>query len=207
MSRDRKLPPHEAWDAVEKTAIEQEAARVHELSDQALDEELAARKIDPKALRDRGEAFAAQLAARSSRRNDALPARAEARDHPHARWVWLAPAAVFAVLIGLALLNAASVVAWFEPSHEPVGPDIARDAALAPTPFERAAKLREQALAACDQELWSACKEGLDEAQRLDPAGEGDVRVQQARDDIYIAQRSDGGVIDWKNEKKEPKKK
>ncbi|HEX8794248.1 MAG TPA: hypothetical protein VF765_25065 [Polyangiaceae bacterium] len=53
--------------------------------------------------------------------------------------------------------------------------------APAPAPLEQAALLRRQALAACDVRDFSACSAKLDEAKRLDPAGESDPRVVAAR--------------------------
>jgi hypothetical protein len=57
----------------------------------------------------------------------------------------------------------------------------------APPPPHSARALREEALEACDQARWDACKAKLDEARELDPAGEEDPRVQKARRAIEAA--------------------
>jgi hypothetical protein len=48
-------------------------------------------------------------------------------------------------------------------------------------PEVRAAKLREEAQAACGEGAWRKCENKLNHAQRLDPAGESDPRVQALR--------------------------
>ncbi len=50
-----------------------------------------------------------------------------------------------------------------------------------PTPRERAARLRALASEACDHARWQDCLDRLDEAQPLDPAGDGDPQIQDLR--------------------------
>jgi RNA polymerase sigma factor (sigma-70 family) len=50
-----------------------------------------------------------------------------------------------------------------------------------PTPEERAAELRQDALKKCDGRAWQECLDGLDAARALDPAGDGDPSVKAAR--------------------------
>ena len=76
----------------------------------------------------------------------------------------------------LAALGVAGVLLWVygrgsrEPvAHEPVRPVPSE---IAPTPAERAAGIRQDALAACDRFAWSACVDGLDRAREIDPAGD-----------------------------------
>jgi hypothetical protein len=57
------------------------------------------------------------------------------------------------------------------------------------TPGERAAKLRDEGLAACSSQLWEACEKRLDDAKQLDPEGEKDPRVVEARKAIVRARR------------------
>jgi hypothetical protein len=52
--------------------------------------------------------------------------------------------------------------------------------------------LRDDAFGACADSLWALCDRKLDEAQKLDPGGESDARVQAARKAAY-----DGTHPDW----------
>lgn len=103
------------------------------------------------------------------------------------RWMkerWLAE------LAAVAALAVAALVLWKflrrppEPEVMPVpAPD--KTAPLPPpevTPLERARALRAEALKKCDAADHRGCLEGLDEARRLDPAGDLEPAVQQARE-------------------------
>lgn len=57
---------------------------------------------------------------------------------------------------------------------------IAHDPQVLPAEPE-ALRLRKEALGACDAQRWTLCIAGLDEAQRLDPAGDSAPTVQNAR--------------------------
>ena len=46
--------------------------------------------------------------------------------------------------------------------------------------------LRDEAEAKCQLKLWGACEASLDEAQRIDAAGEGEERVQRLRNRWYV---------------------
>lgn len=50
-----------------------------------------------------------------------------------------------------------------------------------PSPLDRARALRADALRKCDQREWQGCVDGLDEAARLDPAGDTAPEVVEAR--------------------------
>jgi hypothetical protein len=96
------------------------------------------------------------------------------------RPVWLAAAMLGALLLVLALMNGAAIVATFK--GETIRPDDDRFPwKAAPTPAERAASLRDQALAACDGAQWTECASKLDQARAIDPAGETAPRVAAAR--------------------------
>jgi len=56
---------------------------------------------------------------------------------------------------------------------------------------ERAAAFREQAFKACGQQMWTLCEQKLDEAKKIEPEGESDPRVQQARGAIASALHND----------------
>ena len=109
---------------------------------------------------------------------------------------WMAELAAVAVLTGVVL-----VVVWFvlrgsEAPVAPIGPDVPSPSVgpapprvvpgppptgVAGNPLERAARLRAEALRACVAEQWSDCLDGLDAAQRLDPAGDEAAAVRDAR--------------------------
>jgi hypothetical protein len=97
--------------------------------------------------------------------------------------MWLV-AATF--LLALMALAGAGVVAYLRRPHiEPIGPD--KDWVPRPPPSEVAGKLRDEAIGACDEHLWGLCRDKLDEAKTIDPAGENEARVQSARKRIAWA--------------------
>jgi hypothetical protein len=168
MSSKKKLPPHEAWDALEKMALHDEAERVGALSDAELDAELAEEGMDPKALRARGAALAAQLKASAPAPVVPLPAKAP----PRKRWAALLLAATLAALVvAVALPMAVSVVGKGNNTQE------------------RASALRRDALRACGERRWLDCRRGLDSAKGLDPEGEQSDEIKRARRAIEAALR------------------
>lgn len=102
---------------------------------------------------------------------------------------WRAELAAVAILLTLAF------VAWRllrEPAPQAITPEpdvVAPPDHVGPAPLpeppsapERAAALRREALEACAEERWQPCLDQLDEARRLDPAGEAATEVQRARE-------------------------
>ncbi len=59
-----KLPPDQAWDALMRMWLEDEAERVRKLTDEELDRELRARGVDPREVDARADALLAKLQAR-----------------------------------------------------------------------------------------------------------------------------------------------
>jgi RNA polymerase sigma factor (sigma-70 family) len=113
------------------------------------------------------------------------------------RWMkerWLAELAAVAVLAALAF------VAWRflrrpdeleMPEARPDDPKgVPSLAPTAPSPLERARELRADALRKCDALAWQACLDGLDEAARLDPAGNTAPDVAAARERAEEALKS-----------------
>jgi len=97
---------------------------------------------------------------------------------------WQAELAAVAVTIGAVIL-AWALVRPTEPVATPIHPeplhhDGDRDGEVA-SPIERAELLREQALRECEHAHWELCVRGLDEAARLDPAGDTAPSVREAR--------------------------
>lgn len=99
------------------------------------------------------------------------------RRHFRERW-----AADLAALAALGIVTVLLVL-WWQKHHadEP----IARPEKIAvpptPTPLERAAEERKDALAHCDALEWQPCLDGLDRAKALDPEGDRAENVQYAR--------------------------
>jgi DNA-directed RNA polymerase specialized sigma24 family protein len=97
---------------------------------------------------------------------------------------WAAELAAVAVVLGMAL------VLWWvlrrdEPTATPV-PQPAPEHVLDPR-LEKAHELRKEALAECDRSEWQKCLAGLDEAAKLDPEGDRDAAVQDARREAAAA--------------------
>lgn len=98
-------------------------------------------------------------------------------------WVlWLVAAVVGAGGIAL-VVERREVLAWLRNNEAPIEPD-----RWAPprelTAVERAEKLRGEAEAACKGALWGLCAQKLDEAQKLDPAGESGALAQALREAV-----------------------
>ena len=176
----KKLAPDEAWDALEKMAVDDEVERVLALSDEDLDEELRKTGANPERVRERGENLGRRLAAEGQARK-ASPGRAGSAATSRRRWVaWLAAATLGAAVVGVLAMNAGAVVAWLRPLP-PIGPD---DGGLLPRPLspqELAESLRGRARAECSRGDYVRCERDLDEARALEPAGEARPEVVELR--------------------------
>jgi hypothetical protein len=101
------------------------------------------------------------------------------------RWMkerWLAELAAVAALAILAILVARLLR---RPKDVPViapRPEPPPSAPFEELPLDRARALRADALRACDEAAWQRCLDQLDEAARLDPAGDGAPDVAAARE-------------------------
>jgi hypothetical protein len=93
-------------------------------------------------------------------------------------FAWLAAAAVGAMALVIVLNR----------PPETVGHGRDADGGVV-TPGDRAAKLRDEGLAACSRQLWEACEKRLDDAKQLDPDGEKEPRIVEARKAIARARR------------------
>ena len=101
------------------------------------------------------------------------------------RWMkerWLAELATAAAVLLLALV----LWHWLRrptTSPENIRPDeVASTKPPEPTPLERARALRAEAEQACQRSEWQPCLERLDEARRLDPAGDSSPEVTGLRE-------------------------
>jgi DNA-directed RNA polymerase specialized sigma24 family protein len=106
------------------------------------------------------------------------------RKHYRARW-----AAALALLAAIAMVVAFALRRRPKEEIAPLPSPIVPSAPLAPlpapapeaTPEERAAELRNDAFEKCDSGRWRECIDGLDDAWRLDPAGDSTPTVQTRR--------------------------
>jgi hypothetical protein len=186
-TQDKKPPPEakltadEAWDALATMGADDEVDRVLGLSDAQLDAELKEAGADPAAVRARGEALGRELDVKRAETKRALggtgrdaPAKAErAPSRMRRRWVaWGVPAVAAAAATTALVLGGGGGVLVGHP---------------APQRAERAAMIRDEALADCARRDFDGCRAKLDAAKDLDPEGERDARVVKAREDIARA--------------------
>jgi hypothetical protein len=186
--------PARAWRYVENLLAEEELERLDKLGDRALEDEMRAAGIDParvpsaEQLLTRAEERARlRRLGSASKQGAKVPALPE-RTRRAPRVVWLVAATLGAAIVALGI-ERREVVAWLRHDTPAIGPD--RWSPDRATPQVRAAKLRDEAIVACGAALWGTCEERLDEARRLDPAGEGEARVEKARREIDDAIRPD----------------
>ncbi len=178
MSTTPDKPPPVDWKTIARVADEANEERFEPKSDEELARELREAGFADDAA---GAVLDRALAAHDARR-------------PWRRWIPLLAAAAVLLLVLLAWKRR-EVVAWWEGRPEPIEKDRPvpeRDM----TPAERAARVRHDALAACDALQWDTCAAELDWARSLDPAGEALPRVVTARAAIAeaAAQAADGGI-------------
>ena len=188
----KKLAPDEAWDALEKMAVDDEVERVLALSDEDLDEELRKTGANPERVRERGENLGRRLAAEGEARK-ASPGRAGSAATSRRRWVaWLAAATLGAAVVGVLAVNAGTLVAWFRPLP-PIGPDDGGLVPRQPSPQDLAETLRGRARAECSRGELEGCERDLDEARALEPAGEARPEVAEMRR-IIAGPEGEGGL-------------
>jgi hypothetical protein len=206
MSEQKKPTPEELLDALTGEEPDDEAERIASLSDVDLDRELASQGFDPAEVRATGKALAAKVVqtrkasgGEDSRHVVPAPPRNEPRRLRPRRVAWRVALLAAAVLAILAM-GGAGLVTLFHRGEEPIRPDIfdAPPFRPEPPPEKLAAQLRDEASAACDARLWARCEAKLDEASRLDPAGESDPRVQQLRERERAGQADAGPPKDTK---------
>ena len=198
MSTTDKPDPARAALFLAKLVAEGEAKRIEGLSDEEFQAEQkkkghdALRTPSTQELLERVKVLAARQepAARDGGGKGVAPASAPKPPAPvvsirRSRIAWLLVAAL-AIAAAFALTRPA-IVARFHPNHGNSNPD--DDQSPRPTRHEAADLLRDEALDLCGKAAWVACKDKLDEAARLDPAGESEPRVQKARADIQSAER------------------
>ena len=170
---------HEAGARFIEKLMTEDPARLDVATDEQVDAMMAAAGIEAaepesvQAVLARGERRARERAARGQGRANREAKAATKKATSRVAWaagalVAAAAAAVIAVEIGDGSRR----------GPEAIGPD---RPGPAPTPLEQARRLREDGLVACGAQDWTACGTKLDEAKQLDPAGESDPRVIEAR--------------------------
>jgi hypothetical protein len=183
-----KPDPARAWMYAEKLLADEEIERIGKMSDHDLVDEMRAEGKDPARVPSAEDLMAGALA-RARRKTDTNPVSSDrravngggeakikvlpARPGPKRPniIVWLAAAAVGAFAVGVVVLN-----------QPPVNVAHGLDAdGGSTTPDARATKLRDEGLAACVRQSWDTCEKKLDDAKALDPDGENESRVLEAR--------------------------
>ena len=184
MSSQEKPDLVRGWLYVEDLLGEDEAERVAKLSAEEVRAELRAEGLDPEQVPS-AEDFLARAEAKAARRAavprlaPVVPLAPTRRASRVPRLPWLVAAGFLLLLGGLAATEGGAIVAWLRQAPEPILPD--NEKGPPPTPHELADKLRDEANAACDGKLWGLCGDKLDEATKLDPAGDSEPRVAQMR--------------------------
>jgi hypothetical protein len=192
MSPSRE-PRRDALDFVNELLAEEEDDALANLTPNARHAEMRARGIDPT----RGQALLEQVLAESEldagepeqvvAASDQVPTgrpvqAAEVVDIRGRRGAsWLALAIAAGVAIAAGALARPAIVAWLNPVHLPVPAPTVPAPPPEPTPEQIASALRRDALEACAKDDFPRCESGLDRAKDVDPAGEDDVHVREAR--------------------------
>jgi hypothetical protein len=193
VSKPNKPDLARGWLFVEKLLAEDENKRLAEASDEDVAREMSEKWVEPSRVPSAEELLARAMdraAKRGASMGPASSATVKARPVPARRRRWV-PVLAAAAIGGLAI---AVAIKWSEPPVAHPGPH--DDAGSQPelTPQERAATLREKAFAACGAARWAECGGRLDDAKRLDPAGEDDVGVKATRAAVAASKSADGGM-------------
>jgi hypothetical protein len=175
MSAPRKPGSHVTWETIEKVADQGERTRLEALSEADIDSELREAGLEPEeAMRvvKRAVEQAGEKRAPAPTTDPPRLANVQAVK-PKTPWRPGTIAATTAVALAAGVLLVLS-------TRRPEGDAHGRPADAA-SPPERAAELRDEAYAGCAEHAWARCEGKLDEARRLDPAGETNPRVIAAR--------------------------
>jgi hypothetical protein len=175
------------WQFVQKLLADEDVERLDDATDEEVERQMKAQGVRAARVPD-VEKLVANVATRRDkyRDNAAKKAVAVVRPPSRTRWIaWLAAAAIGAAVVVL-VAKRQEVIALFHREPAPPRP-LQKPEDIILVRQERANALRREAFAACDQASWTLCEVRLDEARSLDPKGEEDPRVQEARKQIYRA--------------------
>ncbi len=103
------------------------------------------------------------------------------------RTPWLALAIAAGIAMATGMVARPAVVAWLAPKPPAPAPTLPAPEPPSPSPEQIAVDLRRNALTACADHDFAACEARLDRAKEMDPAGEADVHIREARDAIREA--------------------
>ncbi len=195
MSAPDQDDPARGWLFVEKLRLDDEVQRLEGMSD---DEVRAEMGIDPGQIPSAEKLMAKAYARETRERTKAdgassqPPAVVSIESARRARAVppvvWLLAAA--AVLLAILATKKDQIVALFQGPPKPV-PQQQAPSPPQPSPRELAATPRGDAQKACAAGDWGTCSDKLDEAAKLDPAGEASPDVRQMRDLILSGLQRD----------------
>jgi hypothetical protein len=212
-----KRSPEEILAALEEEDIADEVDRVAKLSGAEVDRELAHAGLSPIAIR----AGANDVLERAMRKRAESHGRASgvepiagssgpdisrsqvvaalARSARRGAWrrpaVWTAAAAAAASIGVLVATNAPEMVARVSTGHGAGGVETAASTS-GDGDHDRAESLRKEATKACALSLWATCAAWLDEARKLDPAGESEPSVKKLREALDAASTKARGTTD-----------
>lgn len=208
-SKERR---RDALDFVHDLLAEEDADALAELTPDARHAEMRAQGLDPSRARallerilaereqilaerehlEEHERIATERPPASAEPERAAPVRVvQASDVvealPRRRAPWLALAIAASIAMAAGAVARPAIVAWLAPKPPVPTPSLPVPAPPSPSPEQMAADLRRNALTACAEQDFAACESGLDRAKEIDPAGEGDVHIKEARDAIREA--------------------
>jgi len=180
---DRPPPGKPLAHVLDELLLQEELDAIAAMAPADLDKELADAGYDAARTRQRIEAareaaYDAPVGKAPSRASP--PAKivsleaARAKRSVPTRWGLLAAAAAVALLVGG---GGAQYAATWKPATTVTYATVGHP----PSPRELAAPARRRGLRLCDEGYYAECQDALDEARGIDPAGEGDAAVQEAR--------------------------
>lgn len=195
MTAPSDKPPPVTWKTISRVADDAsatDAAEVEALSsrsDADIDAQLAAAGFAPGDARKLVEDA---LAAPAKPAGPGLVSGGARRSYPpprRAAWTVLALAAA-AVVLGLLFWKRAAILALLPPGQEDIVPD-REGPPPGPTrgQLEQARFLRAQAATSCADQRWFDCRDELDRAAKIDPAGDSSPEVQALHTAITDAKR------------------
>jgi hypothetical protein len=161
-----KPTPEDVLKAIEEPDPEEEMERVLAMTPEQRRKELEAAGVDMAELHAKADAFHERLVQAATTTETAEPVRTRSLPPKPVRRSYVSLAAAAAVVA------IAGGVAYTMATQSPVP--------LAPE-RQTASELRQRAFEACSREQWKECLAGLDEAKKLDPAGDEGAAVQAAR--------------------------
>jgi hypothetical protein len=175
MSAPERPGPVKDWLFVEKLLGDEELDRIDKLSDKQVEDEMRARGMDP------AQVPSAEKLLKGAEERAGAGARGGAQGTAK-----VVPLRRRVIQWGVGLALAAGFLLVVARSFGPDG-GVASGWHGTPEGRERAAKLRNEAYSACGAQQWKECLGKLDEAKDVDPEGERDPRVIEARKAIEMA--------------------